>query len=32
LLNRTPESPPPADVKSLHAQARDVNLAIAAAD
>jgi hypothetical protein len=32
LLNRTPESPPLADVKSLHAQARDVNLTIAAAD
>jgi hypothetical protein len=32
LLNRTPESPPLPDVKSLHAQARDLNLAIAKAD
>jgi hypothetical protein len=32
LLNRTPESPPLADVKSLHDEARNVNLAIAAAD
>ena len=32
LLNRTPESPPLADVKSLHDAARNVNLAIAAVD
>src|SRR3954447_24328386 len=32
ILNRAPESPPLPEVKSLHAQARDVNLAIAATD
>ncbi len=32
VLNRAPESPPLAEVKSLHAQARDVNLAIASAN
>ena len=31
-LNRAPESPPLAEVKSLHAQARDINLAIGAGD
>jgi hypothetical protein len=32
LLNQTPESPPLADVKSLHAQAKSLNVLIAAAD
>ena len=32
LLNQTPESPPLADVKSLHAQAKSLNQLIAAAD
>jgi len=32
LLNTAPESPSLAEVKTLHAKARELNLAIAAAD